>query len=547
MRKPVKLEAPVFFLPERDGWSVDAVKYLKLLTYCFPWIHIMCRVPLPDRPLNVNSTIMSSHDLKCCDSFFFDFVDSGRDPAPNAPGDTLLNFEWIPKHHGLLSWFAMKSRTLCSGCGWTGGAARGPLTTNLVNASLHLLIYELGVYTRLPEKKRVRLSEVSTSFGTKEGFERAFVNHVARKYNFKLLEQKIGPIVKYGSYPDRDLSIANRTIITRLLSRQFHMIYGSVTLGPGRLKYSDFSSALDFDHLTAASKVTESKHSFASLAEASCIFFHVCLPMALALFSLRGIRRRKFSTYIENSINMVFRPVHPYGSISRGSSLDFPAKFVSTVHAVCAMVLSALLSGVLITILSQREFFGFFDSESDILEALAEPGSLALLDENVAELFGISSGGFMKEVWERHTPCVNAFDDCLQACRNTKARTCLNFGQAGALTDALLSQGDHKTMRVCTSIGYSVLQGFMFPKGCFLSQIISREIQRASEQHLLERFKVNAGMERYELRKKSTTAGAVSSRTFRELTPVYWCSWAVAASSLLIENLLARIRNSFLL
>ena len=81
------------------------------------------------------------------------------------------------------------------------------------------------------------------------------------------------------------------------------------------------------------------------------------------------------------------------------------------------------------TILSEKTYFGFFDSESEVLEALAEPDSLALLDDNVAELFRVSREGFMKKVWEKHTPCVNAFDDCLQACRITKARTCLNFGR----------------------------------------------------------------------------------------------------------------------
>lgn len=54
---------------------------------------------------------------------------------------------------------------------------------------------------------------------------------------------------------------------------------------------------------------------------------------------------------------------------------------------------------------------------------------------------------------------------------------------------------------------------------------------------MITRFKVNAGLETYEHEKESTNIKAVALRTFQDLATFYWCAWAAAVVTLMIENI----------
>lgn len=138
------MQDPVFFVA---GTSCsDSGGYRELLTYCFPWINIICLVPLTD----LRSVIVSKDDLECCDAFVLDVEGSVGSPTNESGEEFFMKFESIHKQRGSLDWFSLKSRTVCSRFGWTTGDALGWLTTEVRNATFHVLIYDLGAYTRLP-------------------------------------------------------------------------------------------------------------------------------------------------------------------------------------------------------------------------------------------------------------------------------------------------------------------------------------------------------------------------------------------------------------
>ena len=544
-RSPMTSVAPTLFVFDAPSTYET---YQKLLWYCFPWINIICRVTMSGSPPGSRRVTLSNDDLKCCDSFFLDFTSSWGNLSLGISDKIFEDFEEIPPvQHGLLRWYAVNSRTLCSPCGWTGGAANPSLSFDLKNANLHLLVYPCRIYTTHPLPRRKRLSKSSENFGDLEGYERATIRHLSSKYNVTLVETMMDPDVVFGKYPDEDLKLneSSMSLVSRLLSRQFHIIYGDVTMEVVRSSYGDFSYPFDIDYLTAVSKITEDKRSFAPLADISCILCYICLSLILALYLSRLRKHGSCSIIIRNSLSLVLRPVYPHGGVFRLYSFGFVKKFVSTLHGLCALVITAVISGITITILSKKTFSGLFDSETEVLEALSSTDALILLSPHLKDLFLDSGDEFIGRVIDRHDSCVHSVDVCLDECLNADATTCLTFGESVTLSESLAVKNALPSMYMCPTIGFTVLQSFLFNKGCFLSRVVSREILRAISMGIIARFKLNAGVETYEHKRKITAVyKSVSLQLFQELVVFYCYAWLAAVVTLLMENVSHKMRNS---
>lgn len=533
-RELMELRAPVISLLSVPTHGTE--RFNELLVYCFPWINIMCRVPMH------GPSIVSRDDLECCDLFHLDSARIEENSVEQF--DVFAGFERIQKDRGVLDWYAVKSQTVCSRCGWTKGEKTGELSKDVGNATLHLLIHPYKVYTRQPQTSKVRLSDTSGNFGDLEGFERALVKHLAGKYAFKLMETRLRRGQVLGFRPDSDPHALNKSIISRLLTRKFHMIYGDITLEATRLQYGDFSYSPDMDFMSAASKITENKRSFASLGDGSCILWHVCFSLALASCLSRLREHDVGSVIINNFMSIVFRPIHPYGALEALRPGYFNGKFLSTVHSLCALVIACALSGLTRAILSKKTLSGFFRTETDVQNALSSPDAVTLLSIYTFDFFKNSPGNFMKTILEKHTPCTEAISDCLDVCLNNRAKTCLSFGEAFALTDALRSRKAYHKMYICPNLGFNILKGFLFNKDCFLNRILSKDVRRAAEQHLIARFKINAGLDTH-VRHRESTEGfkKVSMGTFEDVAVFYWWTWALAVFTLIIENAFYKLRN----
>ena len=544
-RSPMRSVAPILFVFDAPSTSET---YRKLLYHCFPWINIICRVVMSGNPPQSRRVTLGNDDLQCCDSFFLDFTSSPRKLSVGISDKIFEDLEeLLPAEHGLLRWYALKSRTVCSPCGWTGGAAKSSLSFNLENFNLHLLVYPYRIFTRPPLPKRQRLSKFSENFGDLEGYERATIRHLFSKYNITLIETMMNPDAVYGKYPDDDLKLneSSKSLVSRLLAREFHIIYGDITMEVIRSSYGDFSYPFDIDYLTAVSKITEDKRSFAPLADISCIFCYTCLSLILALYLSRLRRRGSSTVIIKNSLSLVLRPFYPHGGVFRLNSIGSMGKFVSTLHGLCALVITAVISGVTLTILSRKTFSGLFDSATKLSKALSSPNALVFLPFFLKDLFLDSEDEFIGHVMDRHDVCADLDNLCLGDCLSSNALTCLAFGESVILSESLASENAFQSMYMCPAIGFAILQSFLFNKGCFLTQVASTEILRATSMGIIDRFKLNAGVETYQHKREMTTVyTSVSLQLFQDLVVFYYYAWLAAVMTLLIENVSHKMRNS---
>lgn len=540
-----KSEAPTFFVTNAPG-TYDA--YHKLLVYCFPWIQIICRVPVMGRDYKSQPVTVSSEDLRCCDCFILDFTNPEDEVSSSDKASVFHNFDEIPKTDpSSLQWYATKAATVCSRCGWTGGKAGSPLSFETGDSNFHVLTYPYQIFTGDPLKNRTRFLNTSDNFGDREGFEKALVKHVARKFNFTLRETTMSIHAIHGLYPDHDAHEENSTVVSKLLTRDYHMVFGDVTIEATRSLYGDFSYPFDIDYLTAVSKVTENRRSFAALADISCMVSHICLSLILALyFSRRRTLRSRgpFGITVDNAISLILRPVYPHGHIFRVKSSGFIRKSVSTLHGLCALVITAVIAGVTLTILSKKTFSGVFDSETEVMEALSSPAARVYLSTHLRDFFLNSDDEFMERILAKDESCPHSVDNCLDLCIDSKSSTCLNFGEGVILTESLSRKDAHQKMYICPSLGFNILQGFLFNKGCFLARNFSREINRAAAMHLIARFKLNAGVQRHVHKKEiNSVFKTVSLENFQELWIIYFYVWSAAIMTLVIEYCLLSCRN----
>lgn len=529
----MKSIAPIILVIDTPS-SNDAPR--KLLTYCFPWINVVCRVPLPISDNDHPTLDMTREDLECCDSFFLDFVSLKSGIGSGDPGDSFREFEEVlHTEHSSLRWYALRSGTVCSRCGWTRGETNGTLTLRMTNADFHVLIFPAGLSTGQPLGQKVRLMNTANDFGDFEGLETAIVRHVARKFNFTLSEFTMKPGAVRGLYPDEDLNGATKSLLTRLLSRKIHMTYGDLTIEATRSLYGDFSFPFDIGYMAAVSKVTEDKHSLAALIDRSCIVWYIILSSSLALFLSRQAKPCTLSIVVRNTMSMVLRPLYPSGILHGLVSSNFIGKFVITLHALCALVITAVISGVTMNMFSRKTFSGLLNTETQALEALSAPDAKISLDVHMRDLFAESNDRLMKRIIEKHEICANE-TDCLRDCLNSPALTCLNFAEAFFMTDILLRNDALESMQICPALGFNILQGFLFNKGCFLSRIFSREILIATEMHLIALFKINAGVQTYTHKESiSSVFKEVTLEAFEDLAAFYCYAWASAIIALLIE------------
>lgn len=533
-RAPMKSVAPVMLM--LDSPRRHAI-YQDLLAYCFPWINIICRLPMNNTFSALPSRFVSRGDLECCDSFFLEFQRPTASHGFSDPTDIFAHFEEIVHtNRSSLRWYSARSRTVCSRCGWTRGHSNSSLSLGLTNAEFHVLIHDVGIYTRRAKEKKVKISNNSNNVGDLQGFERSLVDLIARKFNFTVKEFTMSRTSVLGVYPDEELHRASKSLVSRLLTRGYHMAYGDISIGAIRSQYGDFSSPIDSDHLTAASKVTENGRSFAELADGPFMACHVCLSLILALYLSRRAGRISLSVVFRNFSSLVLRPVYPGGGLSACETPAFLGRLLSALHGLCALVITAVISAVTMTLLSKRTFSGLFKTGGEVLAALQSPRAVVSISPQIRAFFLDNDDELMDRIFEKHNNCSDIVEACIDQCVISDAPVCLAFGEAVHIAEYLRMKNAFKKTYICPSLGFDILQGFLFNKGCFLNRIFSREINRAVAMNLVARFKLNAGVQTYEHKRELTTVfKRVSLRTLQNLSILYSYAWLVALITLFVE------------
>ena len=147
------------------------------------------------------------------------------------------------------------------------------------------------------------------------------------------------------------------------------------------------------------------------------------------------------------------------------------------------------------------------------MEALAQPNAQVALSTHIRDLF------------------LSSTDELIKRDQVTSAQFSTN-------------KNVHQEMYICRNLGFNILQGFLFNKGCFLAQIFSRGINRAAAMNLIARLKLNAGVQTHVHRKETTASEKVSLNTFQDRAIIYFYAWSAAIMTLILENVLSRWRNS---
>lgn len=79
-------------------------------------------------------------------------------------------------------------------------------------------------------------------------------------------------------------------------------------------------------------------------------------------------------------------------------------KFILTLHALCAFVVFAVRTALIVTILSRETLSGVFGTETEVMDALSYIHIAFLRD---------SSEPYLKKLTEKRHPCVADLRDCL--------------------------------------------------------------------------------------------------------------------------------------